>query len=166
MKNAFVSGGHSSPLDPARGRVTNLMIALALRAVTHRRPVWEPSGAQHSSRWLNRGRLALLFASASFVRLDLDAPSPVRIPARRASVIPLGRAVFLCCEGTLSRVSGSTAGADPPRLHGWRSLHRDRSVLSRPMSLPGHRRIGSSRSAATPRCIPALFPGEGLPRVV
>lgn len=28
--------------------------------------MWEPSGAQHSSRWLNRGRVALLFARASF----------------------------------------------------------------------------------------------------
>jgi len=62
------------------------MIAFALNAITHHRPVWEPSGAQRSSRWLNRGRLALLFASASFGRIDLDAPSLVCIPARRTSV--------------------------------------------------------------------------------
>jgi len=57
-----------------------------------------------------------------------------------------------CCFVSKVRsraLSGSPAGADPPRLDGWRSLHRDRSVLWRPMSLPGHRRIGSSRSAAT-----------------
>jgi len=134
------------------------MTASALNAITHHRSVWEPSGAQRSSRWLNRGRLALLFASASFGRLDLDAPSLVRIPARRASVVPLGRATSLCCEGALSRVFGNAAGADSPRLSGWRSLHRDRTVLWRPMSLPGHRRIGSSRSAATPRSPPVSRP--------
>jgi hypothetical protein len=38
----------------------------------HHRAVWEPSTrAQHSSRWLGRRGVALLFAYASFGRLDL-----------------------------------------------------------------------------------------------
>jgi len=44
-------------------------------AITHHRAVREPSMAQHSSRWLNRGAVALLFACASFVRPVLGAPS-------------------------------------------------------------------------------------------
>jgi len=40
--------------------------------------------AQHSSRWLNRGAMALLFAGASFVRPDLGTSSSCSHRCERA----------------------------------------------------------------------------------
>lgn len=44
--------------------------------------------AQHSSRWLNRGAMAPLFANASFVRPDPGAPS-TRCASLRVVLAPL-----------------------------------------------------------------------------
>jgi hypothetical protein len=48
------------------------MIVYRAVTTTHHRAVREPSRAQRSSRWLNLGAMALLFAGASFVRPDID----------------------------------------------------------------------------------------------
>jgi len=77
----------------------------------------------------------------------------------KTSVAPSrARGAPLDCGDTLSRASGSIAGANSPRLDGWRSLHRDQTVLRHSLSLPGHRRIGSSRSAAKLRSRPDSRP--------
>jgi len=144
--------------------VVDLMTARSRRATTHLRAVWELPRAQRSSRWLNHGELALLFAGASFGR-----PYPGESPPRRTRSRVAPRSLHLhsryaCARGGRVVALADHSGFLTPRASnsrsGWRSLDRHRAVLWHSLSRERHRLAGSSRTAATaPR-----FPSAPLAR--
>jgi len=108
---------------------------------THHRAVWEPSNEPNAVR---AGWAGESWRCYSLTPASVDGISMHRFPASlRGSRVAAGSHSRHSMRGHPSTFFRAPPMPDPPRLYGWRSLHRIHSDLWRSLSPYGHRRLSA-----------------------